>query len=176
MATQTSSESEMQLQFALADYLETTDFLWNASKTGANVGPKLGAIYKRMGVRKGWPDVEITEIGGRGEPGLYLELKSKGHSLSIHQRAVRDRLRARGYVVEEAKTINACKAIIERYLSGTGEPFERTIPGAPQGPESSFATTPMPATVVAPRQRGSSAAGSSHDPVVCGWSDESESE
>jgi hypothetical protein len=168
---------ENPLHISIVDYLDETPLLFTSSKTGANVGKRLGAIYKRMGVRKGWPDIQICEKGARGELGLFVELKSKGHSLRPYQRAVRDQLRAKGYVCEEAKTLTRFKSVLDRYLSGEGEPFECTLLAAEAEADQSSASTMLPQSASAPRQRASAlpnGAGSSVDPVDLFASSDSE--
>ena len=98
-----------------------------ASKNGAYSSARVGAAYKRMGVRAGFPDLNIPKVGGRDEPGLYVELKAPGRGLRANQREWQQRLRREGYVCEVVHTLEEFKELVANYLSGDGPEFERTV-------------------------------------------------
>lgn len=93
------------------------------SKNGAYTTKRIGAIYKRMGVREGFPDLSVIRVGGRGEPGLYVEIKAPGRSLRPAQVDWQRRLRNQGYVCEMVKSLDAFKQLLKKYINGTGVPF-----------------------------------------------------
>jgi hypothetical protein len=144
----------------VADTLDMRELLYTSSKTGANVGGRLGAIYKRAGVKRGVPDVTIYEIGGRGEPGLFIELKARGKYLEPHQILWRNKLRARGYVCEMVKSVSAFNAVLNRYLDGSGEPFDGA-PSTPMPPAAPPVTNPSAATPVTSSPAAAQSASSS---------------
>lgn len=64
------------MQRAFVEHLQYLGVPFNASKGGAAVGARVGAIYKARGVQAGWPDLHIVKFGARGEPGLFVEVKA----------------------------------------------------------------------------------------------------
>jgi len=78
-----------------------TPYLAHIPNGGAR-NPKTGAIMKKMGVKKGMPDLIYFRARG-GYFGLYIEMKRiKGGRLSKDQREVCQRLTDEGYLVREA--------------------------------------------------------------------------
>ena len=117
---------EDAMQRAFVEHLRYVGVPFNASKGGAAVGARVGAIYKARGVQAGWPDLNIVKIGGRGEPGLFVEVKAANGNLSPAQRRWQIILRREGYVCETVKSLDSFKEILARYMSGIGPDFERT--------------------------------------------------
>ena len=118
---------EYVLAVSVATYADAVKIPLVASKNGAYSNARVGAAYKRMGVRAGFPDITIPKVGGRGEPGLYVELKAPGRGLRPNQREWQQRLRHEGYVCEVVHTLEEFKELVTNYLSGDGPEFERTI-------------------------------------------------
>ena len=108
-------------------YSDVIGLMCVASKNGAYSNSRVGAIYKRMGVRAGFPDLLIPKIGARGEPGLFVELKAPGRQLRPAQVRWQKQLRGEGYVCEVARTLDQFKAIVQTYTTGDGPEFERTV-------------------------------------------------
>ncbi len=70
----------------------------NASMSGGvNLGPRIGAIKKRMGASAGYPDFDIPYKRGPYS-GLRIELKIKGGVVTDEQIAWRDHLLSEGYL------------------------------------------------------------------------------
>ena len=61
-----SPEADMQAQ--IVAYCDGLGIFLSASKNGAFTSSRVGAIYKRLGVREGFPDLMVLKVGGRGEP------------------------------------------------------------------------------------------------------------
>ena len=119
--------TEYVLAVAVATYADAIGVPLVASKNGAYSSARVGAAYKRMGVRAGFPDLNIPKVGGRDEPGLYVELKAPGRGLRANQREWQQRLRREGYVCEVVHTLEEFKELVANYLSGDGPEFERTV-------------------------------------------------
>ena len=64
--------TEYVLAVAVATYADAIGVPLVASKNGAYSSARVGAAYKRMGVRAGFPDLNIPKVGGRDEPGLSV--------------------------------------------------------------------------------------------------------
>ena len=91
------SNDEAQLQHLLVNWLESKDILFVASNVGGmNLGARVGAIRKRLGVRAGVPDLLILEPRGKYH-GMALELKVKGGKISDEQTQFTQRLTDKGY-------------------------------------------------------------------------------
>ena len=58
---------------------------------------------------------------------MFVELKAPGRPLRDSQVAWQTALRKEGYVCEVAKSLTAFQTLLDRYLNGHGEQFERTI-------------------------------------------------
>ena len=57
--------TEYVLAVAVATYADAIGVPLVASKNGAYSSARVGAAYKRMGVRAGFPDLNIPKVGGR---------------------------------------------------------------------------------------------------------------
>jgi hypothetical protein len=118
---------EAQVQIACVAYAEGLDIKVVGSKNGAYTSARVGAIYQAMGVRSGFPDLAVFKPGARGEPAMFVELKAPGRALRDSQVEWQTALRKEGYVCEVAKSLTAFQTLLDRYLNGTGEQFERTV-------------------------------------------------
>ena len=122
-------ESEHKLHVACVQYLDAHEILYTpsvsgATLTGASKWKQINAMQQR-GWKKGFPDLHIPEIGYRGEPGLYIELKRRPNRLEPEQREWQKKLRMRGYIAEEVTTLADFVRIIQTYVYGNGAPFAR---------------------------------------------------
>lgn len=84
-------------QIALVNKLERMGHLVHHSPNGMNSNPITGAMFKKMGTKAGWPDMEImTKKGGV----IFVELKRrKGGVLSKAQIDIHEKLRVLGHTV-----------------------------------------------------------------------------
>lgn len=73
------------------------------------------AHFAAMGVRRGCPDLLLTVPVG-DSPALFIEMKSKGGSLSKYQKPFCERLATRGYDVRVCYGWAAAKDAITEYL------------------------------------------------------------
>lgn len=149
---------EDAIQFAAVDYLDAAHIRYSASKNGANVGVRAGAIYKKRGVKKGWPDLTVVKVGARGEPGLYIEFKAPNGSMAPEQKEWQRALRSEGYACEVVKSFDSFIGIMKRYTDGVGPPFERTVP---EIYSAVCASVPPPAAPPAPSSAAISSPSSS---------------
>ena len=118
---------EALIQTACAAWCASRRIRIQASKNGAYSSARVGAVYKEMGVQSGFPDMQILRIGGRGEPGLFVELKAPGRTLKPKQVQWQKDLREEGYVSEWVTSVDAFKSLVLRYIDGTGPPFEGKV-------------------------------------------------
>ena len=132
------------MQCAIVEYAEDLGLAFTASKNGIPTTPRLGAIYKRSGVRAGWPDITIAKVGARGEPGLYVELKTVGRQLTATQQVWQARLRSDGYVCERVTSLAQFKELIKNYLTADGPPFDRSPGASPPSPGTCSACRHQP--------------------------------
>lgn len=73
---------------------------------------------KRMGVKRGVPDISLPVPKG-GCNGLYIELKrTKGGAVTKEQTAWMDALTQHGYMVALCKGWEQARDVIEQYLGG----------------------------------------------------------
>lgn len=94
---------------ALRDYM-------SASMSGAKRTSVQGAILKRQGLQKGWPDVCLA-IPRKAYHGMYLELKrATQYRVTKEQHTVIDRLNRVGYCARVSNTIDRSIEMIEEYL------------------------------------------------------------
>jgi hypothetical protein len=115
----TVSRPEEELQRALVDYLEllprTKGRFWhvpNQRKTGYIRG-----ILHALGVRSGVPDLQVAVVTPT-YPGLFIELKAPGGTLSESQAAMLKRLAAQGYCCCTCWNIDHALAVVDAYLAG----------------------------------------------------------
>ena len=81
--------------------------------------PREGAIFKRMGVKAGVPDLFLPARGEDGQPGLWIEMKAPGEKPRENQVKWAAALMEQGYVVEVAHAWEEAAMIILRYLGHT---------------------------------------------------------
>lgn len=81
------SESALQIQCIKwfdAQYPFWSQFLFHIRNGGSIKSPREGLKFKRMGVRRGIPDLFLS-IPTNEYHGFYIELKKKGGKASEHQ-------------------------------------------------------------------------------------------
>lgn len=80
-----------------------------------------GAKLKKLGLRKGFPDIQLlTPSGGYGM--LFIELKSEHGKPTPEQAEYLDYLRSRGYAACLCYGWDAARRCIEDYLHGRAIP------------------------------------------------------
>lgn len=85
---------------------------------GGDIGAKKGAKLRKMGVKKGYPDL-VIDIARGGYHGLRIELKRlKGGTVSSDQKDRQQMLRDEGYCAEVCKGFGETTKLIKRYLAG----------------------------------------------------------
>lgn len=90
---------------------------------GGKRGKIEAAILKGMGVRAGWPDLQLT-VPRAGKPGLFVELKSPNGRVSEAQKELLSLLEAQGYTVVIAWSFDEAVSAIIAYLK-TGNPTSK---------------------------------------------------
>jgi hypothetical protein len=80
---------------------------------------KTGADNKKMGYRKGWPDLFIAEPRG-GFHGLMIELKKKGEKLNPDQRIILEELNNRGYHAIVSYGVDEAISSVDFYMKLPG--------------------------------------------------------
>lgn len=81
---------------------------------GQNVGQKKGAELKKMGLVKGFPDLVL--FIPRLQPGLIIEMKTKGGRLHGDQPKVITQLKSQGYRVDVCYSFYQARQVIQDYL------------------------------------------------------------
>jgi hypothetical protein len=87
---------EQILQEMFCRWLDHKGLLYFASLMGVNLGPRVGAIRKRMGCRAGVPDIMVLQPAGKYH-GMAVELKVVGGHVTPEQEAFAKRLTDAGY-------------------------------------------------------------------------------
>lgn len=114
------STYEDELQYATAQYLDLQGWRWTHFPAGEYRPGKVGAKLKRMGLKRGVPDVLIFEPGkyrvaGQRYSGVAIELKSPKGKPTKEQQEWLAALKDRGWSVHVCRTINeviaACEVI-----------------------------------------------------------------
>lgn len=96
--------SEDQEQIAFIEWVTLYPFLRDVIHHSPNGGSRHAAEaakFKRMGVKRGFPDL-FFYMPLKGYAGLFIEMKSKKGKLSPEQRDVLEQLRKCGYRAEVA--------------------------------------------------------------------------
>lgn len=109
----TYAEQDMQMKFIT--YLQWRKIPFNHSPNEGKRTPQEGNKLKRMGMSKGFPDLEIP-LPCNGKHGLYIEFKTASGKVSPEQQAWLDRLNKSGYVAQVARSYAEAEKILERYL------------------------------------------------------------
>ena len=108
------------LTFAVADYLDLQGWLYTHFPAGEKRHPKTGAKLKKLGLKRGVPDMLIFEQWGYDGQvysgfGVAIELKSPGKYPTKEQREWLAALKARGWSTHVCRTIHeveeACKVL-----------------------------------------------------------------
>lgn len=103
-------------QICLATWLDRKGILYTASANGGSRYMAEAVKLKRMGVKKGYPDITIP-IARKGYHGLYIELKRvSGGILSPEQKMWLAKLNAEGNLALRANGFQEAANIIEDYL------------------------------------------------------------
>ena len=74
-----------------------------------------GGKLKRMGLRRGVPDICLPVARGRYH-GLYIELKSVGGVVRREQKEYLEALRSEGYCTAVCRSAEECESFITEYL------------------------------------------------------------
>lgn len=113
---------ESALQQRCATYLTYcySQYFWNHSPNEGQRSDRLGAILKKMGMQKGWPDMEILHHGTV----LFVEFKTPKGKQSPEQKNVQKILEKMGYVYLICRTYEEFVDICKEYL---GEPTDPNV-------------------------------------------------
>jgi len=119
---------EDELQEKVAKYItkEHPNVMFDGNSKNFKLNKRQGALAKRMGKRKGYPDLFIA-AARHGKHGLYIELKREGERLKkkdgewadehvAEQAKVHEQLRQEGYWADFVIGYEPAKKIIDWYL------------------------------------------------------------
>lgn len=124
---------EQALQIAAAAYMDAIpNLLWWHSPNGGGRSKIEAAIFKRMGVKPGVPDIAVILPGGRVG---FIELKAGNGRVSPAQRAFADALMERGCQCVEARSLEEVAETLARWLTPFGYRIPRLITKTPQPAE-----------------------------------------
>lgn len=84
---------------------------------GGKMNVATGARLKRMGVRRGVPDICVP-CAHYEYRGLYIELKAEGKKPTPEQRKVLEHLEQQGYFVAVCDSFDKFKACVDWYMRG----------------------------------------------------------
>ena len=108
----------MQMQFIT--YLLWKKLPFNHSPNEGKRTAQEGNKLKRMGMSRGFPDLEIP-LPVHGKHGLYIEFKTAKGRTSPEQTEWLDLLNRSGYVAEIARSFDDARQILENYLQGEND-------------------------------------------------------
>ncbi len=110
-------------QIRFANWLDKSGILYTASANGELRDKRTGSILKRMGVKRGFPDITLPYMR-QSHGGLYIELKRvSGGTMSPYQKWWKERLEEQGYICVRANGCNEAIQITLNYL-GTWTPIK----------------------------------------------------
>ena len=109
----TYAEQETQMQFI--NYLRWRHIKFNHSPNEGKRSPQEGNKLVKMGMAKGFPDVEIP-LPCRDKHGLYIEFKAGKGKLSPEQKEWLEYLEQQGYVAKVARSFAEAQKILNEYL------------------------------------------------------------
>ena len=115
---------ESLLQANFCHWLDGKGLLYTASLAGVNLGPRVGAMRKRMGCKAGTPDISIFEPRSKYY-GLFIELKADGGNVSDpNQLKWQQELNKRGYLsiimpnnLDFPQAFDWLRNCVEKYLT-----------------------------------------------------------
>lgn len=114
-------QTEAQLQMAVARYLDARGFLWCHVPNGEARNAVTGAKLKRMGVKRGVPDVLIfNRCGGEKSVSLAIELKTGKNKMTPEQSRWCYKLQECGWFHAVCWSVDEVIAEVE-YLYGKGK-------------------------------------------------------
>jgi hypothetical protein len=108
--------NESELQIAVVEYCELRGIpvvhIPNESKRTVTYG----AMLKRMGMRKGFPDLFLP-IARKGYHGLFIEMKTDKGKLGEDQHKWLVSLSKEGYLCKVCRSLEAVIDILDQYLN-----------------------------------------------------------
>ncbi len=107
---------EYEEQIAVIEFCELNNILVNHT---ANEGKRTyyqGNLLKKMGLKKGFPDVSILEPRGKYH-GFYIEMKRKGNKPTKEQLEWLKNLKSRGYATAICYSADDAINLITKYMS-----------------------------------------------------------
>lgn len=88
---------------------------------GQNIGARRGARLRSMGLRAGYPDLQLCmpkiDTQGALRPGLFVEMKTQRGRLSTEQKEVKELLESQGYLVEVCRSSEEAIEVIKSYVA-----------------------------------------------------------
>ena len=114
--SQSLKEYEEDDTIAVADFLRLRGVAFCHIPNEGKRSPRVGALLKKQGLQKGFPDFMIYEPRG-GFHGLALELKTPTGTVSKEQKYWLRTLAGKGYAVTAAFGVDEAMRKIDRYLA-----------------------------------------------------------
>ena len=115
-------QSEAFLQEQFARWLDAKGLLFTASMAGVNLHPAVAIMRKKLGCKKGTPDIAIYEPCGIYH-GLFIELKAGKNKATPEQEQWKAALISKGYLalimpgnLEFNEAFNWLRDVVENYL------------------------------------------------------------
>lgn len=124
------SHEECELQCSCVRYMKYfyahLDLAFNHSPNEGERSKFQGAILGKMGMTKGWPDLEIM-YAAQGKHGLFVEFKTGTGRQSKEQKEVQQMLEDAGYRYEVIRSVPEFKALCHDYLGPESDPDRELI-------------------------------------------------
>ena len=114
-----SRSEETGIQITLVEWYRMAypgKLISSSSHAGIKLDSRSGALAKKMGYWRGWPDLTIPYARG-GFFGMYIELKIIEGVVSDHQRETLRSLRAEGYYAIVARGFDEAVREIKQYMA-----------------------------------------------------------
>lgn len=108
---------EFHLTCACMNYMDTQypNIFASHLPSGEHRTPETGAKLKKMGLKKGLPDIQIY-AARHGYHGLCIELKRTAGAASKSQKELSKKLLEEGYLYQIVRAIDEFKELVDKYL------------------------------------------------------------
>jgi hypothetical protein len=117
ISTRRNKVTEQELHFQVADYLRLalpTQTVWHHSPNEGRRRPQYNKKLARLGLRAGWPDIEIVHKGRI----IFIELKTPKGRVSPAQKQCHNDLMLAGAVVKICRSFQEVQDFLTMSIGG----------------------------------------------------------
>jgi hypothetical protein len=115
---------EDQFQISCAIYLNSLGLLWNHTANERETSARRGFLFKKKGVKSGFPDISILETTSKYK-GLFIELKKGYLKTRDNQKEWIKKLNTKGYFATWTNSLDEFMDILRDYTRG--EPMNKYL-------------------------------------------------